>query len=405
MKIKQAVAMLVALVTIEVQAELVIYHDRASFLAAVGSVVVYDFESDSAATISPPSYSGGLAGSIHDFGDFSIDATSTGIYEASIREQGENMDIYLHSYNNSTALNVLFDDDVTSFGFNYIAEGNNSYDHSTFSLLGQTWDLGTPGSTGFFGVVETTGSIAAGTAFSFGQNSSNWNSLSFDNVTYSAGNAADFQIASISVHQTNMVGTVNMALGKSITPHTNVVRGDPQNVVDGDFGTLWYSYQGGISTIYFTLDIGREVIIGRYVYRLSQTSTYLIETSNDGVEWTNRYSGIMSSPPPSSAIFTNDVFGAHTARYFRYTGGNSVNAYVGINEFQVFEMKSPHIAISFPSQSNRCYTLQENNDLSSLNWTNVVGQVGVLGNGDTISLEDTNLYSPKFYRVQESDVP
>ena len=219
------------------------------------------------------------------------------------------------------------------------------------------------------------------------------------------GDETDFHITSITVCPTNMVGTTNMALGKNLTPHTNVVRGDPQNVVDGDFGTLWYSYQGGISTIYFTLDIGREVIIGRYVYRLSQTSTYLIETSNDGVEWTNRYSGIMSSPPPSSAIFTNDVFGAHTARYFRYTGGNSVNAYVGINEFQVFETKSPHIAISFPSQSNRYYTLQGNNDLSSLNWTNVVEQVGVPGNGDTISLEDTNLYSSQFYRVQESDMP
>ena len=185
MKIKQTVAMLAALVAIETQAGLVVYYDQASFLANAGSVTVYDFESDSAGTISPPSYSGGLPGSVRDFGDFSIDATSTGIYVAGIREQGENMVIYLNSYNNNAALNVLFDDAVTAFGFNYVAEGNNYYDHSMFSLLGQTWDLGTPGASGFFGVVKTNGTLAAGTAFSFGQQSSNWSSLSFDNVTYS----------------------------------------------------------------------------------------------------------------------------------------------------------------------------------------------------------------------------
>ncbi len=397
MKIKQIVTMLIALVTIAAQAELVVYHDRASFLAAVGSVVVYDFESDSEAAISPPSYSGGLAGSVHDFGDFSIDATSTGIYEASIREQGENMDIYLHSYNNSTALNVLFDDDVTSFGFNYIAEGNNSYDHSTFSLLGQTWDLGTPGTSGFFGVVETTGSIAVGTAFSFGQNSSNWNSLSFDNVTYSA-----FHITTISLHPTNKVGVVNVALGTSITPHTNVQLGSPQHVVDGDFTTLWYSYQGSISTISFTLDIGREVLVGRYVHHPLQTESYLIETSSDNIEWTSRHSETREA---FSARCTNDVFGAYTARYFRYTGGNDENAYVGSHQFQIFEMEPPHITASFPSLSDEYYTLQRSGDLLSGNWTNVMGQVGVPGNGGTVTLQDTNLYSTQFYQVQKSDIP
>jgi len=99
MKTKQTIAMLATLVAIETQAVLVVYTDKASFLAHAGSVTIYDFESDSTGTISPPSYSGGLPGSVHDFGDFSIDATSTGIYEAGIRKLDENIDIYLDSYN------------------------------------------------------------------------------------------------------------------------------------------------------------------------------------------------------------------------------------------------------------------------------------------------------------------
>ncbi len=168
------------------QANLVIYYDQTSFLANAGSTAAYDFESDLATYISPPSYSGGVSGSVRDFGDFSIDSTSTGIYSSMIRDQSGNKDIFLNTYNNAASLNVIFDNAVTAFGFSYVAEGNNSYDHSIFSLLGTTWDLGTPGSSGFFGIVETTGTIAAGTTFSFGQQSSNWSGLSFDNITYSS---------------------------------------------------------------------------------------------------------------------------------------------------------------------------------------------------------------------------
>jgi len=465
MKMKHAVAMLIALVTIEVQAEFIVYHDRASFLAASGSVVVYDFESDSAAYISPPSYSGGLSGSVRDFGAFSIDATSTGIYEADIREQGENMDIHFNSYNNNVAMKVLFDDDITRFGFNYIAEGNNSYDHSTFSLLGQTWDLGTPGASGFFGVVETTGIIAAGTAFSFGQNSSNWSQLSFDNVTWSTENPTthivtlhpgdhgsiaeansgedyvvtvshgaafpivtvtpdanwifadwsptapatitnDFEataaytaITSISIHPTN-VGVVNLALGTTVTPLTNLEEGSPQDVVDGDFNTIWWSYQGGVgNTISFTVDIGREVTVGRLVHLLGQAESYLIETSSNGVDWTSRHSETIYYF--SAITRTHDVLGTYTARYFRYTGQNNQNAFVGVVEFQVFEM-GPTLnssAISFPTQSDWSYTLQQRTDLTSGNWTNVVGQVGVSGNGGTVTLQHNCTNATTFYRV------
>ncbi len=161
-----------------------VYTDLASFSSAAGTTLLYDFESDSAAYISSPSYSGGNSGAVRDFGDFSIDSTSTGIYMSEVRDLSGNKDIYVNTYNNAASLNFLFDNDVEAFGFSYVVEGNQSHDHGTFSLLGTSWDLGGNGTSGFFGVVENAGPIAAGTAFSFGQQSRNWSGLSVDNIRY-----------------------------------------------------------------------------------------------------------------------------------------------------------------------------------------------------------------------------
>ncbi|HHL32762.1 MAG TPA: hypothetical protein ENJ30_00190, partial [Desulfobulbaceae bacterium] len=89
------------------QATLIVYHDSAGFLADAGTTTVYDFESDTAGYIRSPSY-GGNPGALHDFGDFTVDATSTGIYEAEVREQNGNHHVYMNSYNNNATLNVIF---------------------------------------------------------------------------------------------------------------------------------------------------------------------------------------------------------------------------------------------------------------------------------------------------------
>ena len=68
------------------QATLVVYYDRASFLADAGHTAVYDFESDSAGDITPRRWDGGHPGDVRDFGDFTIDSTSTGIYLSQVRE-------------------------------------------------------------------------------------------------------------------------------------------------------------------------------------------------------------------------------------------------------------------------------------------------------------------------------
>ena len=174
-----------------VQASIIIYTDLTAFQNASGLLETYDFDSDTAGWITSPSYSGPSSTDIQDFGNFIIDSTTGGIYSSEIRldPSGSGNDIFLNSKSNTADLQVIFDMDINSFGFTYGCEGNNSWDHSTFSLLGTTWDLGTPGNSGFFGIVETTGTIAAGTAFSFGQSSSNWSGVSFDNLMYDQYNS------------------------------------------------------------------------------------------------------------------------------------------------------------------------------------------------------------------------
>jgi hypothetical protein len=169
---------------------LVVCTDETSFLVNSGTTSVYDFESDAVGVIKPSSYSSSPT-AIQDFGDFSIDATGSNIYLAEVRQltDGGNKDIYVNTMSNGDFLNIIFDMDVSAFGFDWIGEGNQSYDYSIFSLLGTTWTLGNMGQSGFFGLIETEGTISAGTAFSFGQLSSNWSGVSFDNLVYSSADS------------------------------------------------------------------------------------------------------------------------------------------------------------------------------------------------------------------------
>jgi len=186
------------------QAGIMVYHDQASFLAAAGSVDIHDFESDAPGAISS-----------RDFGDFSIDATGDGIYLARVQEVDENNEVYMCSYNNLASLDVVFENDISAFGFDYIAAGNQSWDHSTFSLLGTTWDLGIPGDSGFFGVIETSGTFLAGTEFSFGQNSINWSGVRFDNVIYSANGTSPVpEPASVFLFASGLAGLAGLGRKK-----------------------------------------------------------------------------------------------------------------------------------------------------------------------------------------------
>jgi len=186
------------------QAALMVYYDKGSFLTDAGPTAVYDFESDSAIAdyshdgqdsagwIKYPSYSySGTSVVAKDFGVFTLYGIVADLYNAYVRENQTtgNNDVYFNTMGNDGCLNLVFDMDVTAFGFDWIAEGNDTSDHSIFSFDGTTWDLGIPGDSGFFGLIEDSG-IAAGSVFTFGQNAYNWSGMSFDNVTYSSNAAA-----------------------------------------------------------------------------------------------------------------------------------------------------------------------------------------------------------------------
>jgi len=215
------------------------------------------------------------------------------------------------------------------------------------------------------------------------------------------GEDSPFHVTLESVHPTSTVGVVNLALGTTVTPHTDEILGSPQDVVDGDFGTTWYSHQGSANTIAFTLDIGREVAVGRCLYFPSQTGIYLVETSSDGVDWTSRHSGALDSY--SAVCLTNDVLGAYAARYFRYTGQNSRSAYIGVGEFQVFEMGPTlnNTVISFPTTAGMQYSVECTTNLAPASWTLLDGVT--LGDGSEAVVTNNLGTAPSmFLRVRSA---
>jgi hypothetical protein len=183
-----AITMIVSVVSIT-QASVIVYNDMATFQTASGLLKTYDFESDTAGYISANSYSGGHPTDIRDFGDFVINSTSTGIYSSNVRTQSGNTDIHMDFYNNNADVKIILDTSTKSFGFTFIVEGNQSWDHGKFRVLGNEWELGigNPATSGFFGVINTEG-FDAETAFSFGHYSSNWTNMSFDNLMYDEPN-------------------------------------------------------------------------------------------------------------------------------------------------------------------------------------------------------------------------
>jgi len=129
----------------------------------------------------------------------------------------------------------------------------------------------------------------------------------------------------------------NLSLNKPIEPHTNIQSGVPENVIDGDFETAWYSYQGNNSVISFTVDLQSIEDIHAYRIQPLQSRSFEIETSVDSIEWTSRYTEMDWESWPDHRIREIIVDEPYEARYMRYTGKNTTqNAYVGVMEFEVF---------------------------------------------------------------------
>jgi len=129
---------------------------------------------------------------------------------------------------------------------------------------------------------------------------------------------------------------VNLALGKTVTAHTNIQQGAPENVVDGDYGTLWYSFQsGGTVVISFTLDLESVVELGGFRFHPLQIRTYEIESSIDNITWISRHTAnTLNYYAPEVQDIT--ISEPYSARYLRYTATNSDNGYAGLIEFEVY---------------------------------------------------------------------
>ncbi len=219
----------------------------------------------------------------------------------------------------------------------------------------------------------------------------------------------EFRIGHLSVHETNMIGSVNYAFRSAVTPHLNIVLGHPTDIVDGNWDTACWSYQyERANRIEVTLDLGREVNIGKLLYRPGQTESYTIETSGDGNAWTERHADALDYDS-SSTIQTQVVNGAYSARYFLYKGQNGESykfAYAGLFDFQVYELTPPPVVVvSFESQTNRYYTLQGCGNLQSGSWSNASVHTNVCSPGGLMSLQVTAPASTCFFRVIESEEP
>jgi hypothetical protein len=134
-------------------------------------------------------------------------------------------------------------------------------------------------------------------------------------------------------------GLQNIALGKSITPLTNTVLGDPAWVTDGDaIGAAWYSYQGGgYNTNSFTIDLGAQYAVDSVNIYIAQVYGYELYSSDNGTDWTLRSQvnfGISQAGPLAP------LAGGYSARYFSYWAYATWNQYVGVVEFQVCTVDS-----------------------------------------------------------------
>ena len=154
-------------------------------------------------------------------------------------------------------------------------------------------------------------------------------------------------------------GTVNLALGKTVTPLTGTAMGSITGVNDGGPAGYWYSFDStsctslqtctesdsqGYYYTSFTIDLEAEYSIGRVNIYPAQTRGLRVFSSLNGTDWTqqHRFDGFDNTGLKTTTIgpITFDVKGAYTARYLKYEGWAWWDQYVGVSEFEVYEWKA-----------------------------------------------------------------
>ncbi|MBX3689982.1 discoidin domain-containing protein [Dokdonella sp.] len=124
----------------------------------------------------------------------------------------------------------------------------------------------------------------------------------------------------------------NAALNKPVTAHFDTVAGAPENVVDGDNTSAWWTYQGQFSELGFTVDLDGVFRIDQLVIRPLQTEHIEIFASMDAAEWTLLHQatvGYYTAP-----VISHDLPEPVMARYLRLRSDNSQAGYVGLLEME-----------------------------------------------------------------------
>lgn len=127
---------------------------------------------------------------------------------------------------------------------------------------------------------------------------------------------------------------VNLALGRPVTAISNSTAGSPVFVVDGDFQTVWWSYQGGTSVVEFSVDLGEVHPIDALVQKLMQIEHFEVYGSEDGSTWTLLHQQSIGyyDNPTLTTVLPEPVL----ARHVRMRASNAQVAFAGVAELEVY---------------------------------------------------------------------
>ncbi len=122
-------------------------------------------------------------------------------------------------------------------------------------------------------------------------------------------------------------------------------------------------------------------------------------TDSDGDLMDDRYEHVYGLAPldAGDAQAHADTDGIdNLGEYFSDTDPTDADSFLRVTSFE----RAPGIVlVSFPSSSNRVYTLDRSAELVSGGWSNVTGSVRVPGTGAVQAFGDTNAVPAAFYRV------
>jgi len=137
-KLMLLLSLLVA--SVNTNASIVTYTDKAAWSAVTGSTLLYDFNSDSNGSFM-----------VRDFGDFKAELKNqSGTYKPSVI--GGELQLQVSNY--VSELELIFDSSLSSLGFDW-RNTDPSRDKIELNILGETFVFGPGQSSGFFGLTST----------------------------------------------------------------------------------------------------------------------------------------------------------------------------------------------------------------------------------------------------------